>query len=205
MFSQWGEDGIIQYLISKIQIKNKIFIEFGVQNYRESNTRFLLINNNWKGLIMDSGVDHINFLNRRDIKWRCNIDAIRIFITKDNINKIIKDVGISGDIGLLSIDLDGIDYWILKAINIVSPRILIVEYNSTFGHKHSITVPYRKDFDRTKAHYSNLYWGASLPAIHLCAKNKGYSFVGSNSAGCNAFFVRNDVIGELKILSPNEG
>ena len=58
--SQWGEDGIIQHLINKIEIKNKVFFEFGVENYTESNTRFLLHNNNWKGLVIDGSVENIS-------------------------------------------------------------------------------------------------------------------------------------------------
>ena len=205
IFSQFGEDGIIQYLISRVPIEVQAFVEFGVEDYSESNTRFLLSNNNWRGLIMDAGTSHIEFIRTNDIGWRNAIDAVSAFITAENINALIGEAGFRGDIGLLSIDLDGIDYWVLKAIDVVSPRILIAEYNSTFGPEAAVTIPHDPGFQRTHAHHSNLYWGASLPAICAAAQEKGYKFVGSNSAGNNAFFVRQDVLGSIRVLSAREG
>lgn len=205
VFSQYGEDGIIQYLISKIQIDNKIFVEFGVQNYIESNTRFLLINNNWKGLIMDSDSDFIKKIRSSEIYWRYDITAITAFITRDNINELISSRGIKGDIGLLSIDIDGNDYWVWEAIDVIFPRIVICEYNSVFGCKEAISIPYDKNFYRTKSHYSNLYFGASLKALCRLARRKGYIFLGSNRAGSNAFFVREDVAGDLIAVDCEKG
>lgn len=206
VFSQFGEDGIIQYLINNIPIKNKIFIEFGVENYTESNTRFLLMNNNWSGLVMDGSQENINFIkNDRSIYWKYDIKAICSFITRENINKIFSENNIEGDIGLLSIDIDGNDYWVWKAINIINPRIVICEYNSLFGMNKSITIPYNAAFNRTNSHYSNLYWGASLKALYNLAQDKGYDFVGCNSAGNNAFFVRKDLSSPFRVLTVSEG
>jgi hypothetical protein len=205
VFSQFGEDGIIQYLIKKVPIENDVFVEFGVEDYSESNTRFLLVNDNWRGLILDGGTAHIDFVRTNDLGWRHTIDARSVFITRDNINQSIADAGISGDIGLLSVDIDGNDYWVLDAIDVVSPRILVAEYNSTFGPDAAVSVPYDPEFERTKAHYSTLYWGASLAALCLAADRKDLAFVGSNSAGNNAFFVRRDLLGDLVPLTPREG
>jgi len=193
IFSQWGEDGIIQYLIRTIPIPNKFFIEFGVEDYTESNTRFLLVNDNWSGLVMDSSGANINFIKQDDIYWRHDLEAIKSFITSDNINQLILGHVKEKDIGLLAIDIDGNDYWVWKAINTVSPRIVVCEYNSIFGPEHSITIPYEGKFCRTKKHYSNLYYGVSLPALCHLAEEKGYVFVGCNSNGNNAFFVRKDI------------
>ena len=85
------------------------------------------------------------------------------------------------------------------------PIVVIVEYNSVFGNMHAITVPYNAQFDRTQAHFSNLYWGCSLKALTMLAEKKGYSFVGCNSNGNNAYFIRNDKLGPLKVLSAEEG
>lgn len=205
VYSQFGEDGIIQYLIGRVPIEHDVFVEFGVEDYRESNTRFLLCNDNWRGLILDGGTRHIDFVQSNPLGWRHNIDARSVFVTRDNINGTLAEAEISGDIGLLSIDIDGNDYWVLDAIDVISPRILIVEYNSTFGPDAAVTVPYDPRFDRTKAHYSNLYWGASLAALCLAAGRKSLAFVGSNSAGNNAFFVRRDVLGDISTLTPREG
>lgn len=196
VFSQFGEDGIIQYLIHTVPIKNKTFIEFGVGNYEESNTRFLLMNDNWKGLIVNQGTEHLEYLQSemgKSLPYLHQLEAVSAYITTSNVNTIITQAGIHGDIGVLSIDLDGVDYWIFEAITAVSPRIIILEYNSVFGNTKAITVPNKEIFDRHAEHYSNLYFGASLQALCMLAKKKGYVCVGSNSAGNNAFFVRKDV------------
>jgi hypothetical protein len=198
VFSQWGEDGIIQHLASRVALGRKIFVEFGVQDYREANTRFLLAGGGWSGLVIDADPRNIDALRRDPIYWRHNLKAECAFIDRDNINSIIRSAGIEGDIGLLSIDIDGNDYWVLEAIDCVSARILVLEYNALFGPDLSVTVPYAADFQRTKAHFSNLFWGASLAALTAAARRKGYALVGCNRAGNNAFFVRRDVQGALR-------
>jgi hypothetical protein len=208
VFSQFGDDGIIQYLISQISIPNKIFIEFGVENYRESNTRFLLINNKWSGLIIDGGKDNIDFVKRDFVYSMFDLHAREAFITVDNINGIIQsfvDLGYSSEIGLLSIDIDGNDYWIWKAINVINPIVVIIEYNSLFGPKNPWTIPYDEKFYRLASDSYYQYWGASISALCHLSETKGYDFIGCNSHGNNAYFVRKDKIGELKKLSPSEG
>lgn len=204
VFSQWGEDGIIQYLINHIQIDRKLFVEFGVENYTESNTRFLVTNNCWSGLVIDGSEENIAYIKKDVIYWARNLKAECAFITKDNINELIANSGISGDIGLLSVDIDGNDYWIWDAIKGISPRIVICEYNSLFGHTSKVTTPYDPDFVRGVAHYSKVYYGPSIAALCDLASRKGYSLVAGNSAGNNVFFVRNDVIGGLKVLSSQD-
>ncbi len=194
VYSQWGEDGIIQWLIDKLPITNKTFIEFGVEDYSEANTRYLLINNNWSGMIIDGSKQNMARVKEEDIYWRYNLKALDRFITCENINGLLKESGFDSDLGLLSIDIDGNDYWVLKKIDYYKPRILICEYNPLFGNRCAVTVPYKPDFYRTKEHYSNLYFGASLPAIRTLAKDKGYIFIGVNSNAANAFFVREDLV-----------
>ena len=205
VFSQFGEDGIIQWIINKLQISNKSFIEFGIGNYTESNTRFLLMNNNWKGLIFDCDKKNIETLHNDEIYWKYDLTAECVLITKENINELFLQNGFKGDIGLLSIDIDGNDYWIWDSINVISPQIVICEYNSVFGDQHAVTIPYNPEFNRTKAHFSNLYWGASLPALCMLAETKGYDFIGSNSAGNNAFFIRKDCSRSFQKISAKQG
>jgi hypothetical protein len=205
VFSQWGEDGIIQYLTWKLPIPNKTFVEFGVETYVESNTRFLLMNDNWRGLVMDGSQRNVDAIRMDPIYWRHDLTAVASFITRDNINQLISSYVDDDDIGLLSVDIDGNDYWVWKEITAVNPRIVICEYNSVFGAERAVTIPYQEDFHRTRAHYSNLYWGASLAALCKLAEEKNYQFVGSNSAGNNAFFVRKDLSSDLPNLSPKEG
>ena len=203
VFSQFGDDGIIQYLINQVAISENIFIEFGVENYLESNTRFLLQNNNWSGLIIDGNRDNIEFIKKQNFYWKHDINAKQAFVTVENINDLIKEV--PAEIGLLHIDIDGNDYWIWKAINVTQADIVIMEYNSVFGCQRAITVPYDPTFIRYEKHYSYLYAGASLLALCDLADEKGYSFIGSNSAGNNAYFVRKEKIGKFKPVSVAEG
>jgi hypothetical protein len=172
VFSQRGEDGIIQYIINQLEIPNRIFIEFGVENYTESNTRFLLMNNHWEGLVIDGSKENIKFIKEDFIYWKYDITAYHAFITRDNINELIKNYTDIQDIGLLSVDVDGNDYWIWEAIEVVNPRVVVCEYNSAFGSSKNVSVPYAEDFERTKAHYSNLYFGASLGAFCYLAEKK---------------------------------
>jgi len=201
VFSQFGEDGILQFLVQRVPIENEVFVEFGVEDYHESNTRFLLVHDNWRGLIIDGSTTHAEFLRATGLGWRHHIDAVSAFIDRDNINGLIRSSGIEGDIGVLSVDIDGNDYWVLERIDVVSPRILIVEYNSVFGAEAAITVPYDPGFVRGEKHPSWLYWGASLAALSRLANEKGFALVGGNRAGNNAFFVRRDVLGDLPEVS----
>lgn len=204
VFSQWGEDGIIQYLLNHVSIERPIFVEFGVENYTESNTRFLLTNNQWTGLVIDSSTENIDYIRHDQIYWSSNLKAHHSFITKENINELLAKNGIVGDIGLLSVDIDGNDYWVWQAINSISPRIVICEYNSHFGPTAEVTVPYDAAFTRDKAHFSKIYYGASISALTSLASAKRYSLVASNSAGNNIFFVRNDLVGKLPVLLPTQ-
>ncbi|MBV9147168.1 MAG: hypothetical protein JO065_14720 [Acidobacteria bacterium] len=192
VFSQWDEDGIIQYLISKLPIENETFIEFGVENYEESNTRFLLLNNHWRGMVMDARGPDVSYIRRDRIYWQYDLRAMQAWITRENINELLRSSGFSEDLGLMSIDIDGNDYWIWESIDSFRPRIMIIEYNSLFGLE-PIVVPYQDRFNRTAAHYSNLYYGASLGALQCLAKRKEYLLLGSNIWGHNAFFVRQDI------------
>ncbi|WP_354634707.1 hypothetical protein [Planktothricoides raciborskii] len=201
VYSQWGEDGIIQFLLRNIYVKNHIFVEFGVENYQESNTRFLLTHNNWSGLVIDGSLENIEYIKSDRIYWAYNLKAECAFITTENINNIFTKNGCSGEIGLLSIDIDGNDYWVWEAIECINPAIVICEYNSLFGCHKKVTIPYDENFVRQKAHFSWIYYGASIAALEHLGKIKGYSLVGSNSGGNNVFFVRNDLVGNLPVYS----
>ena len=91
VFSQWGEDGIIQHLINSIEIKNKTFIEFGVEDFFESNCRFLLMKDKWKGFVIDGSTKNINHLKNSYFYWKHNLVAVDRFITKENINDILSE------------------------------------------------------------------------------------------------------------------
>jgi hypothetical protein len=198
VFSQFGDDGIVEYLVSQLGAprESERFVEIGVEDYREANTRFLLVNRNWRGLIVDSGDAHVRAVQESQLMWRHDIRPVSAFVDRDNVNDLLREHGFDRDLGLLSIDVDGNDYWIWEAVT-AEPLAVIVEYNSVFGPERAVTIPYAAGFDRTRAHHSNLYFGASLAAFALLAERKGYRLVGSNSAGNNAYFVRAEVAGEL--------
>jgi hypothetical protein len=106
---------------------------------------------------------------------------------------------------LLHIDIDGNDYWVWNALKVVEPIIMIVEYNSIFGCERAITIPYKADFIRTPEHFSNLYFGSSILSLCDLAEDKGYAFIGCNSAGNNAYFVKKEFLKDLKVLTAKEG
>lgn len=206
VFSQFGDDGIVQWLINNINVGEKTFIEFGVQDYRESNTRFLMMNNNWSGMVMDGSRKNINRIKSSSYYWKHDLRAKCLFVNKDNVNEALLSSGFGTEVGVLHVDVDGMDYWLWSHIDSVSPKIAIIEYNSLFGPDRLITVPYAEDFNRTAAHYCNLYFGSSLRALCYVSQEKGYAFVGCNSAGNNAYFVRRDCLGgTVKELDPSEG
>ena len=194
IFSQFGDDGIIRYLINNIKnIENK-FIEFGVENYEEANTKFLLESFNWEGLIIDSNNNYVSDIKKKNYYWRYNLNVANEFISKENINSIINDNNFSGEIGILSIDIDGNDYWIWEEINAVNPSIVVIEYNALFGDELSVTIPYNKNFSRNNNQKDNVYYGASLNALFKLGNKKNYSLICTNSNGNNAYFLRNDLI-----------
>ena len=188
--SQWGEDGIIDWILSKFTKLPKIFLEIGTQDYRESNTRFLLINRNYDGYIIEGDARATKNIMSQRVYWKHNLTIKNKFVNKDNINNLVEEMNIPKKIGLLSLDIDGVDYWVLKELSVLDPSIIICEYNSLFGQKKSVTVPYKNNYIRSEEHYSNLYYGASIKAFINQMKKKNYFLIGTNSAGNNAFFIK---------------
>tara|TARA_A100001011_G_scaffold400671_1_gene517442 strand:- start:9169 stop:10038 length:870 start_codon:yes stop_codon:yes gene_type:complete len=206
VFSQFNEDLIIQYLINNLNIKNKIFVELGVENYEEANTRLILEKDNWTGLVVDSSKKNINHIIKQNYFWRHNLLAIEKFITKENINEILTDNKINGNIGLLSIDLDGNDLWVWDEIKNIEPDIVILEYNAKFGINRSVSIKYDKNFIRKQIGIDKIIYGASLKALIKISEKKGYSFVTTNQNGHNAFFVKNHLLNDkIFKISLDEG
>tara|TARA_B110000027_G_scaffold37840_1_gene41815 strand:- start:516 stop:1433 length:918 start_codon:yes stop_codon:yes gene_type:complete len=199
VFSQWGDDGIINWLLENLPIKNKIFIEIGTEDYKESNTRFLLKYRNWEGYLIESNKVHIDKIKKQSIFWKHDLNLCNKTIDRENINDVIKNFKVPKEVGLLSLDIDGIDYWVWEKLKKIEPVIFICEFNSILGEKQKISVPYKRNFDRTKFHYSNLAFGASLPAFKYISELKGYKFLGTNSNGVNAYFIKKSYFKYLKL------
>jgi hypothetical protein len=188
VFSQNGEDGIIDYLISMLELQEKNFVEIGVGNYRESNTRFLYQKYHPKGLIIDY-IDDMEkkvkpFLNF----WKGDLRISNKLINSENIVDILNH-NCNYEIDIFSLDIDSIDYWIIKELKPNISKIFIAEYNHVFGSDLEVTVPNIPGFERNKYHYSNLCYGMSLKALINIMNEKGYYFVGTNIQKNNAFFI----------------
>jgi len=188
IFSQNGEDGIIDYLVHKLKVDKKNFVEIGVGNYRESNTRFLYNRYHPKGLIIDYIDDmkkkvtkHVNF-------WKGDLRICNQKIDADNILDILNK-NCDYEIDFFSIDIDSIDYWIIKKLKNNISKIFVAEYNPVFGAELEVTVPNISGFERSKYHYSYLCYGMSLKALINLMDQKGYYFIGTNLQKINAFFI----------------
>lgn len=208
IFSQNGEDGIIDFIITRLKLKSRNFVEVGVGDYRESNTRYIYNKYHPKGLIIDciNNMEHKvkPFVNL----WKGDLRIVNKQIDSENINLILSK-NCNFEIDVFSLDIDGLDYWVIQELKPKISKVFILEYNAVFGPYHEVTVPNIKNFDRTKAHYSNLYFGASLMAYINLLKEKGFYFLGVNRLRNNAFFINEDFSKEkyfknLSILSLNE-
>lgn len=189
VFSQNGEDAVLLWILEETGAPVKTFVEIGIENARECNTALLAFVLGWDGLMLEAdplGVEAARRFSRRMLMGRPNRLEIRqAFVTRENVNALIG----GGALGVLSIDVDGMDYWLWKAVEDAAPRVVVVEYNASMGPEESITVPYRADFSAAEAHPSGYYHGASLAALEKLGREKGYALVAVDAAGVNAFFV----------------
>jgi hypothetical protein len=206
VFSQWGEDGILAYLCAELELVKPNVIEFGVGDFTECNTRFLATSLNANVVAVDI-LDSLrtNHLNQ-DLKWKTHFTPLVHWITPDQARLDLDFAKrLLGGVDIISLDIDGNDYWIMNSLELDGVSIIIVEYNAIFGPTAAVTIPRDDSFFRTKAHYSNLYYGASLSAWIYLFTEKGFRFVGTNLAGNNAFFVSNENLHKLELALPDLG
>jgi hypothetical protein len=202
VFSQFEEDGLLLYILSFIEEPVKQFLEFGSDDGINSNSANLHFHHNWTGLFLDGNAAAIERGKYFYAKWGNKKAAsprfIHALITAENINALIEQGGLEGEIGLLSIDIDGNDYWVWEAITRISPQVVIIETHNEFG-LNDIVVPYDANYSYPGKHPD--YHGASPIAMTNLAKHKGYRLVGCNELGFNFIFVRNDLAKELPEVS----
>jgi hypothetical protein len=198
-FSENGEDGILLYIFSVIGTTNKRSVEMCAGDGVECNTANLIINHGWKGLLFDGNDEALAV--GRDYYAGCQDthcflrppDLVTAWITAENANSLIAGNGFAGEIDLLSLDMDGVDYWVWKAIDCIQPRVVVLEFNLDWGPEKAVSVPYQPDF---RADYSKLpamTWGASLTAFCKLGREKGYRLVGAHRGGWNGFFIRSGI------------
>jgi hypothetical protein len=196
-YSQNGEDGILWYVFSVIGTTTKTCVEMCAGSGQECNTSNLIINHGWTGLLFDGDERRVlrgkEFFGSHPDTFIFPPRFIHSWITAENADALISDNGYRGDIDLLSLDLDGVDYWIWDAIKTVSPRVVIAEVQAIWGSEKSVTVPYSPDFHAEFFKGFGIYSGASLPAFVKLAQKKGYRLIGCQRYGFNAIFLRNDV------------
>lgn len=191
--SQGGEDGMIQEIFRRIGTTNKVFVEFGAGNGLENNTAHLLLNG-WKGLWMECSEEHSRAIET-GLKPLLESKALtfkRTLIDAENIERLLGELGAPKEFDFLSIDIDGNDYWVWKAITSFKPRVVAIEYNAFLGPQAEWTIKYDTNF--TKG--DNRYWGASLKLLERLGREKGYVLAGCSYSGVNAFFVREDLAGD---------
>jgi hypothetical protein len=199
IFSQCGEDGIIQEIFKRIGLTNRFFVEFGAGNGLQNCTTALLLQN-WMGLWMEADPLNTQVIVK---KFTFLIQKYRLlfqqaFITPDNIEHLFTNANIPKEFDLLSLDIDGNDYWVWKAIEQYHPRVIICEYNGRLGPDIQWVMEYNPDHSWN----GTSYYGASLKSFQLLGKMKGYTLVGCNLSGVNAFFVRKDLVNDY--FSPDD-
>ena len=199
LMSQNEEDGIIFALAEQAGTVNRTFVEIGC-GVNGGNCGFLANELGWGGLMVDADEERVR---RAKAKFGRRVQCISAMVTRENVNDLIRDAGLEGEIDLLSIDIDGNDYWVWDAIEACYPRIVVIEYNALFGADRALIVPYAPDFDRHSGNAS-IYYGASLAALTQLGESKGYRLVVTESEGVNAFFLRNDLAPEIPTMTAED-
>jgi hypothetical protein len=189
VFSQNGEDGLLLFLFAKLGTRSKRVVEIGIQDGSECNARNLIQSFGWSGYLVEgdpgyAAAARASYANTAHVR--------EAFVTRENADAIVREATNDGELDLLSIDIDGVDYWVWSAIESVRPRVVIVEYNAYLPPEEFRVVEYRPSFRRYELHPSGFYFGASLEALRVLGESRGYSLVGCDSAGANAVFVDRD-------------
>ena len=206
VFSQNGEDGILMNLFGRIGADSCLAVEFGCGNGSECNSANLVIGFGWAALLLDADRSNVDkarrFFDRRLGAAMQRVTVEEALVTPENVGELVGRGSSEPD--LLSIDIDGNDYWVWSALTDVRPRVVVIEYNASFGREQAVTVAFDAEFDRYARHPSGYYHGASLEALRRLGARQGYRLVGCDSAGVNAFFVRDDIAGDLPRLTSAE-
>jgi hypothetical protein len=206
VFSQWGEDGILDYLCDFLGLGRPSVVEFGAADFQECNSRFLAEYRNANVLAVDGRTDLVPSVNSLQIGWRTTVLPVQAWITPENANGLLDQAREAfGGLDIVSLDIDGNDFWVAQSLDLAGVSVVVVEYQPLFGGRATVTIPRDDSFNRTKAHYSNLYYGASLRAFIELFGRSGFRLVGTNRPVNNAFFVREDRLDGFPLELPDPG
>jgi hypothetical protein len=195
LLSQNQEDGMLWSIFQQIGTTTKTFVELG-SGATGGNAAMLAGEFGWTGLLVEGDQGKVEYAGRRFPRAK----AVCAWITPETVNDLLERNGFAGEVDLLSVDVDGVDYWVWQAITVCSARVVMLEYNSMFGPDRAVTVPYDPKFNRRDHRFC--YYGASLSAMTQLSATKGYRLVAVEPTGVNAFFLRNDVAPEIPACDP---
>lgn len=192
--SQNGEDGVLRLIFDAIGYESRWLVEFGF-GAKQCNALRMLVKEGFSGLLMDGSPENVDLFNYAARKHRLahRAKAVQAFITRQNLENLITSHGVPHKIDLLSLDVDGNDFWFWESLDCISPRVICIEYNAGLGPERRATVPYDDEFERFSKDPSGFFYGASLSALEALGRHKGYYLIGCDSTGTNAFFLRNDL------------
>lgn len=192
-YSQFEEDGILLYIFSLVPPINRICVEICAGDGRECNTTNLIINHGWWGHLFDGNEQNVKsgkvFFAQNKDTFLHPPQFTKAWVTAEDVNKQLADSGVSGSIDLLSLDIDGMDYWVWKAITVIEPQVVVCETQNLIPPDRALTVPYDPKF----VFKSENFRGASLAAMCKLGREKGYRLIGTHRFGFNAFFMKNGV------------
>jgi hypothetical protein len=194
-YSQFEEDGIILYVLSMIGLKTRRVVEICCGSGDECMATNLILNHGFDGYLFDGDEENVRrarsfFDAQKDcLLYRPTIT--KSWITAENVNQLLVQAECAGEVDLFSLDVDGNDYWILRAIEAVNPRLLIIETHNVIPSDKALTVPYRSDFSYHSSAHEDFRGASMLAMVELCRK-RGYRLIGAHRHGFNAFFLRND-------------
>ena len=201
-YSEFEEDGILLYALAAIGMKTRRVVEIGCGTGAVNMSTNLILNHGYKGYLFDGSSSNIN---AADIFYRSKKDCHLIrpelrqsWITRDNVNEVLAAAGASGEVDVFSLDIDGNDWHIWQAIDVIQPRICVFETNDIIPGDLSLTVPYVADFNYTDLPVGQQdFRSVSLKAMSRLSASKGYRLIGSHRHGFNVFFMREDLAGDL--------
>ncbi|MAJ29262.1 hypothetical protein CBD41_07560 [bacterium TMED181] len=208
--SQNGEDGCLLEILSRIGSTRGVVVEIGCGAAVESNSALLISEFGWQGILIDA--DGQQIMKAKEFYRAENVlDSVQLnqcMVSPENADGLISEMLLGRDVNVISIDVDGWDFWIWNALASYRPAVFVIEVNASFGSEASVTIPYSYSalgHDPYHHEFRGWHHGASVSAMVALGKRLGYSLVHIESSGTNAFFVHNEAMNSsLKEIEPQQ-